>query len=88
MDAIAAALDQLHDFIDAHLARVVDFQGATGIEAAIVYGENRRPEQRSIAAVERTVDKDAGVVVRSRGGCRAVSLASAAWLRAPLGPHG
>src|SRR5712691_7309363 len=72
MDAEAAFFDDLDNLVDPDLAGVLDFKLATSPEATIFNGEYHRPKKWLIRWVERTIDKDASLVIRraalSRGG--------------------
>ncbi len=57
MNAVLALLDDLENLVDADLAGIVDFQGATRTQAEGEDRENDRLENWLVLLVERTVDK-------------------------------
>ncbi|MSO99522.1 MAG: hypothetical protein EXR07_00505 [Acetobacteraceae bacterium] len=66
VDAPAAIADKGRDFIDANIAAVIGFEGASGPRAARENSECQRVPEMPISRVERAVDKDVVNVCRRR----------------------
>jgi hypothetical protein len=57
VDAIRALPDESHNLLEPQFAGVVDFKGAAGGEAEVIYRKQDRFKGRLVGVVEQAVDE-------------------------------